>query len=76
MSEVLTKHNDELISESDFIDFAKTFNLELIKSKFYQHFRVKDVKTGFEALEIANQIYESGKVEYSHPNFMMKLELY
>ena len=77
MSEVLTKHNDELISESDFINFAETFGLELIDSKYStQHFKVKDVKTGFEALEIANQIYESGKIQYSHPNFIAKIVLW
>ena len=27
---------------------------------------------GFEALEIANKIYESGKIQYSHPNFIAK----
>ena len=77
LSEILTKHNDELISESDFINYAETFNIELIESKYStQHFKVKEVKTGFEALDIANQIYESGKVQYSHPNFIAKIELY
>jgi hypothetical protein len=78
LSEVLTKNNGELISESEFIDYAETFNLEIVeKSKYFtQHFKVKEVETGFEALEIANQIFESGKVEYSHPNFIAKIELY
>ncbi|UCS91675.1 hypothetical protein KZP23_13045 [Echinicola marina] len=77
LSEVLTKNNDEVISESDFINFAKTFNLELIDSKFStQHFKVKEVKTGFEALEIANEIYESGKIQYSHPNFIAHVVLH
>ena len=47
----------------------KGFNL--IESNYStQHFKVKDVETGFEALEIANEIYESGKIHYSHPNFI------
>ena len=77
LSEVLTKNNEEFYSESDFINFAETMNLELIESKYStQHFKVKEVETGFEALEIANQFYESGKVHYSHPNFIAKIELH
>lgn len=77
LSEVLTKNNNEIISESEFIDYAETLNLELMKSKYStQHFKVKEVKTGFEALEIANKIYENGKVEYSHPNFIANIVLH
>jgi hypothetical protein len=77
LSEVLTENNNELISESDFISYAETLNLELIESKYStQHFKVEEVETGFEALEIANQIFESGKVHYSHPNFIAKIELH
>jgi hypothetical protein len=75
ISEVLTKHNENLITESDFINYAELMNLELIEAKYgTQYFRVKEVKTGFEALEIANQVYESGKVEYAQPNGIMKIE--
>ena len=75
LSEVLTKNSENLISESDFIDYAKWMNLELVEAKYgTQYFRVKEVKTGFEALEIASQIYESGKVEYAQPNGIMKIE--
>lgn len=75
LSEVLAKNNENYISESDFIDYAKTINLELIEAKYStQHFKVKEIKTGFEALEISNQIYESGKVQYAHPNFIVKIE--
>ena len=75
LSEVLTKNNVDLISEQDFIEYAKSLNLELIRSKYgTQQFGIKEVRTGFESLEIANQIYESGKVEYSHPNFIVKFE--
>lgn len=71
LSEVLTENNNEIISETEFINYAETLNLELIESKYStQHFKVKEVETGFEALEIANQIYESGKIQYSHPNFI------
>lgn len=73
LSEVLTVNNSELISESEFINYAETLNLLLVELKYStQHFKVKEVITGFEALEISNQIYESGKVKYSHPNFIAK----
>jgi len=74
LSEVLTKNHADLISESDFIDFAETMNLELVEAKHStQRFKVKDTKTGFEALEISNQIFESGKVQYSHPNSIIEI---
>jgi hypothetical protein len=77
LSEVVTKNHEELIPESDFISYAETMNLKLIESKYStQHFKVKEVETGFEALEIANQIFESGKVHYSHPNFIAKTVLF
>ncbi len=77
LSEVLTKNNENIISEPDFIDYAETMNLELVKAQYStQYFKVRKVKTGFEALEIANQIYESGKVEYAHPNCIVKIERY
>jgi hypothetical protein len=77
LSEVLTKHDENIISESDFIDYAETKNLELINAKYStQYFKVKNVATGFESLEIAQQIYESGKAVYSHPNFIVKIELH
>lgn len=76
LSEVLTKNDDNMISESDFIDYAETMNLELVTAAYStQHFKVKEVRTGFEALEIANQIYESEKVHYAQPNCIVKLEL-
>lgn len=71
LSEVLTKHNPSSVSEAEFIEYAETFDLELIASKNWtQRFRVKEVVTGFEALEKGNLIYEGAKAEYSHPNFM------
>lgn len=77
LSEVLTENNEEIIPEPEFIHYAEALNLKLIESQYStQHFKVKEVETGFEALEIANQIYESGKVEYSHPNFIAHIELY
>jgi len=77
LSEVLTMNNEEIISESEFIDYAQTLNLELIESNYNtQYFKVKEVETGFEALEIANKIYESGKIEYSHPNFIASIDLH
>lgn len=77
LSEVLTKNSEGNISESDFINYAETKNLELISAEYSaQYFKVKKVETGFESLEIAQQIYESGKAEYSHPNFIVKIELH
>jgi hypothetical protein len=75
LSEVLAKNNEGLIKESDFIEYAENLNLELIEAKYStQYFKVKEVRTGFEALEIANKIFESGKVQYAHPNSIMKIE--
>ena len=77
LSEVLTKNDNERITESEFVEYAETLNLELIESNYStQHFKVKDVETGFEALEIANEIYESGKAQYSHPNFIAHMTLF
>lgn len=77
LSEVLTKHDENIIAESDFINYAATKNLELINAKYStQYFKVKNVATGFESLEIAQQIYENGKAVYSHPNFLVKIELH
>lgn len=77
LSEVLTKNDEAVISESDFIDYAESNNLKLIELKYStQRFRVKEINTGFEALDIANKIYESGKVQYSHPNFIAKIVLF
>ena len=57
LSEVLTKNNEEIISEPEFVTYAETLNLELIKSNYStQHFKVKEVEMGFEALEIANNL--------------------
>lgn len=79
LSEVLTAIDENFISESDFINYAQSVNLEFVESQYSTrrfHFKVKEVNTGFEALEIANQIYESGKVQYSHPNFISKIVLH
>ena len=76
-NEVLTKYDKEVISEPDFIAYAESLNLELSGKRDYSlQFKVKEVTTGFEALNIANQIYESGYVEFSHPNFIAKIELH
>jgi len=76
LSEVLTKNDAQYISEPDFIDYAETLNLELVEAKHStQYFKVKEVITGFEALEISNLIFKNGKVEYANPNFIAKIEL-
>lgn len=74
LSEVLTKNREDIISESDFINYAETLNLELIEADYgTQYFKVKDIKTGFESLDISNQIFESGKVEYAEPNIVIEI---
>ena len=76
-SQVLTQNNEDVIFESNFIDYAETMGLELIESKYSMlYFKVKEVKTGFESLEIANRIYESGKAQYAHPNFIVEIVLF
>lgn len=74
LSEVSTKNNGTLISEADFIDYAESMNLELIEARYAtQNFKIKETVTGFEALETANEIFESGKVEYAQPNCIVKI---
>ena len=71
---VTTRFNEEVISEPNFIAYAESLNLELYKTHYSSHqFKIKNVSTGIEALEIANQIYESGYVEFSQPNFIAKI---
>lgn len=73
LSEVNTKHDPKINSALEFGPYAETLNLELLDSIYStQHFKVKDIKTGFESLEIAKQIFEGGKVEYAIPNFRFK----
>ncbi|GCC53500.1 hypothetical protein SanaruYs_37450 [Chryseotalea sanaruensis] len=77
ISEVLTKNNESLISEPDFIDYVESMNLELVGESYnIQYFKVKEVVTGFESLEMANQIYESGKAEYAEPNGIVNFVLH
>lgn len=76
LSEVIAAYDDEVISETEFIDYAEGLNLELIESQYSQYFRVKKVETGFEALHIANQIYESGLVKYSNANYIQHMILH
>lgn len=74
LSEVLTKHHANRISESAFIQFAESKGLALIEAKNgTQHFKVKEVKTGFESLDMANAIFEAGTADYAQPNFIAKV---
>lgn len=72
LPEVLTGHNPAVISEEQFIRAAADAGLVLLEATRYgtQHFRVAHVGTGWEALHIANKIFEAGKATYSHPNFI------
>lgn len=76
LSEVVTKHDEQLINEEDFINYAENINLELIDSSYStHHYKVKEVVTGFEALEISNQLYVSDSVVFAHPNFIARIVL-
>lgn len=73
LSEVSAKNMESLISEADFIAYAESMNLELTDTKYgTQYFKIKNTVTGFEALELANEIYETGKVVYAQPNCIVK----
>lgn len=79
LSEVLTAIDENFISETDFLYYVHSLNLESVESQYSSrrfHLKVKEVNTGFEALGIANQIYEHGKVRYSHPNFIARIVLH
>jgi hypothetical protein len=64
---------DESMSITDFENIVKTFNLEIIKfrpiAKSY-HLRVPNIKTGYEALEKANQINQMKNIMYAAPNLL------
>uniref|UniRef100_UPI003217B422 hypothetical protein n=1 Tax=uncultured Draconibacterium sp. TaxID=1573823 RepID=UPI003217B422 len=76
LSEVITEYKEGVISEPEFINYAEGLNLELIESHYFQYFRVRKVETGFEALEIANQVYESGMVKYANANYIQNRTLH
>ena len=73
LSEVLAKPYD-WISSSEFIKITENYDLELIEESYScYYFKVSNSISGFESLEIANELYESDIVEYSHPNFIAPL---
>jgi len=78
LSEVSIMFDEQLITGADFINYAETLNLELIDDFRYPtlHFKVKEVVTGFEALEISNKLHESDSVIFTQPNSIVRIELY
>jgi hypothetical protein len=72
LPEVLAAHNPNVITDIDFIRYAEGLGLVFVKSMLHEiHvFRVKDVVTGWEAMEISNKIYEGNKANFAHPNFI------
>lgn len=68
-----------LISDSDFIKLISTNDLEILKSppesSFYQ-LTIKNIITGFEPLEIANSLFETGNFKYCHPNMLVNIYLW
>lgn len=78
LSEVSIMFDEQLITGADFINYAETLNLELIDDFRYPtlHFKVKEVVTGFEALEISNKLHESDSVIFAQPNSIVRIELY
>ena len=75
LSEILIMPKEEIPS-SEFLKLTENFDVDFIENNFGYRLRVKNVITGFESLEIANELYESGKVLYSHPNFIAPISLY
>lgn len=68
-------YNEELTTEAEFIDHIVNENIELISSHYTQYFRVKNIATGFETLEISNRVNEDTLSRWSQPNFYANISL-
>jgi hypothetical protein len=67
---------DPLIPDSEFNQIISKYNLTIIKSKpehLYYLLKINTINTGFEPLEIANLLYETGKFNYCHPNMLANI---
>ena len=63
---------DPLISESELNSLTNPYNLSILNSKpesSYYRYKINNIKTGFEPLNIANSLYETNKFYYCTPNF-------
>jgi hypothetical protein len=64
---------DPYTNDASITELFSGYNLAIIKSEpesFYYLLQVRDFKTGFETLDIANRLYQSKKFNYCHPNFI------
>ena len=71
INEILCK---PLISDSELIDLISKKDLEISNkgSSFYL-LKFRHMSSGFEPLEIANSLYETGKFYYCHPNMLVEM---
>ena len=63
---------DPLVSDGELNKLINPYNLSVLNSKpesFYYRYKINDIKTGFEPLNIANSLYETNKFYYCTPNF-------
>ena len=72
-NEIITKPK-EGIQKKYFESMIHGFGLEIVKfSEYYYLLKVKDIKTGYEPVLLANKIFESHKSEWSQPNFIIPI---
>mgnify|MGYP001220177618 CR=1 FL=1 len=63
---------DPLVSNGELNKLINPYNLTVLDSKpesFYYRYKINNIKTGFEPLNIANSLYETKKFHYCTPNF-------
>jgi len=64
---------DPLVSKEELIKLISKYNLLITKSKpehLYYLLEIKKINTGFESIEIANSLYETGKFTYCCPDLL------
>lgn len=71
--EIVVKYSPN-ISKEEQDSLGKLFKTKLIEDN--EIFQVLRVKKGDDALEIANWLYETGLVQYSHPSFITEGEFH
>jgi hypothetical protein len=63
---------DPLVSDGELNRLISPYNLTVLNSKPespYYRYKINDIKTGFEPLNIANSLYKTNKFYYCTPNF-------
>ena len=69
-------HFKEEMDDTSLSNFESKYNLEKIKFfEFSENTYLFKAPSAVESLTIANQIYETGEVKYSYPNWLRKGEL-